>query len=44
MFYKLGLEIFNGSITTLSTDRFSTAHTFTKRTYSGVEPSDLRLG
>jgi hypothetical protein len=30
MFYKLGLEIFNGSITALATDRFQTAHTFTK--------------
>jgi len=30
MFYKIGLEFFNGSITTLATDRFSTAHTFTK--------------
>ena len=36
MFYKLGLEFFNGSITTLATDRFSTAHTFTKCTYGGV--------
>lgn len=36
MFYKLGLEFFNGSITTLSTDRFSTAHTFTKCTQDGV--------
>ena len=30
MFYKLGLEFFNGSITTLATDRFQAAHTFTK--------------
>lgn len=30
MFYKLGLEFFNGSITTLATDRFKAAHTFTK--------------
>jgi len=30
MFYKLGLEFFNGSITTLATDRFKTANTFTK--------------
>lgn len=31
MFYKLGLEFFNGSITTLATDRFNSASTFTKR-------------
>ncbi|KAF5334910.1 hypothetical protein D9611_010003 [Ephemerocybe angulata] len=30
MFYKLGLEFFNGSITTLATDRFNAANTFTK--------------
>lgn len=30
MFYKLGLEFFNGSITTLATDRFKSANTFTK--------------
>jgi hypothetical protein len=30
MFYKLGLEFFNGSITTLATDRFKAANTFTK--------------
>ncbi|KAG7439275.1 uncharacterized protein BT62DRAFT_770006 [Guyanagaster necrorhizus] len=30
MFYKLGLEFFNGSITTLATDRFAKANTFTK--------------
>jgi len=30
MFYKLGLEFFNGSITTLATDRFNAATTFTK--------------
>ncbi|KAF8651057.1 hypothetical protein AX16_004920 [Volvariella volvacea WC 439] len=30
MFYKLGLEFFNGSITTLATDRFTAASTFTK--------------
>ncbi|KAK0434497.1 hypothetical protein EV421DRAFT_1339633 [Armillaria borealis] len=30
MFYKLGLEFFNGSITTLATDRFAQADTFTK--------------
>lgn len=36
MSYKLGLELFNGSITTLATDRFSTAHTFTKCTQSDV--------
>ncbi|KAK0484235.1 hypothetical protein EDD18DRAFT_1112033 [Armillaria luteobubalina] len=29
MFYKLGLEFFNGSITTLGTDRFAQADTFT---------------
>ncbi|KAJ2921517.1 hypothetical protein H1R20_g15573, partial [Candolleomyces eurysporus] len=30
MFYKLGLEFFNGSITTLATDRFNAASAFTK--------------
>ncbi|KAM0790850.1 hypothetical protein ACM66B_004693 [Microbotryomycetes sp. NB124-2] len=30
MCYKLGLEFFNGSITTLATDRFTAADTFTK--------------
>ncbi|KAH8928269.1 hypothetical protein BT69DRAFT_594705 [Atractiella rhizophila] len=30
MFYKVGLEFFNGSITTLATDRFTAANTFTK--------------
>lgn len=30
MFYKTGLEFFNGSITTLATDRFKAAQTFTK--------------
>lgn len=30
MFYKLGLELFNGSITTLATDRFQDTNTFTK--------------
>ncbi|SGY60636.1 BQ5605_C007g04460 [Microbotryum silenes-dioicae] len=30
MMYKLGLEFFNGSITTLATDRFRAANTFTK--------------
>ncbi|KAF9474513.1 MFS general substrate transporter [Pholiota conissans] len=30
MLYKLGLEFFNGSITTLATDRFKAAHTFSK--------------
>ncbi|KAH8929947.1 MFS general substrate transporter [Atractiella rhizophila] len=30
MFYKVGLEFFNGSITTLATDRFNAAETFTK--------------
>ena len=30
MFYKLGLEFFNGSITTLATDRFRAASAFTK--------------
>jgi MFS family permease len=30
MMYKLGLEFFNGSITTLATDRFNAATTFTK--------------
>ncbi|KAK4050724.1 hypothetical protein OIO90_004946 [Microbotryomycetes sp. JL221] len=30
MFYKLGLEFFNGSITTLATDRFNAANTFEK--------------
>jgi len=31
MFYKLGLEFFNGSITTLATDRFQSTNAFTKR-------------
>jgi len=31
MMYKFGLEFFNGSITTLATDRFKSAQTFTKR-------------
>jgi hypothetical protein len=31
MFYKFGLEFFNGSITTLASDRFKAASTFTKR-------------
>ncbi|KAF9446584.1 MFS general substrate transporter [Macrolepiota fuliginosa MF-IS2] len=30
MFYKLGLEFFNGSITTLATDRFKASNTFSK--------------
>lgn len=30
MFYKFGLEFFNGSITTLASDRFKAAATFTK--------------
>ncbi|KAF9555664.1 MFS general substrate transporter [Agrocybe pediades] len=30
MMYKFGLEFFNGSITTLATDRFKSAQTFTK--------------
>ncbi|KAH8101190.1 major facilitator superfamily domain-containing protein [Cristinia sonorae] len=30
MMYKLGLEFFNGSITTLATDRFNATHTFQK--------------
>lgn len=30
MFYKFGLEAFNGSIVTLATDRFNAANTFTK--------------
>ncbi|KAJ2915556.1 hypothetical protein MD484_g4859, partial [Candolleomyces efflorescens] len=30
MFYKLGLEFFNGSITTLATKRFESGQTFTK--------------
>ncbi|KAK4050849.1 hypothetical protein OIV83_003271 [Microbotryomycetes sp. JL201] len=30
MFYKLGLEFFNGSITTLATDRFNSENAFTK--------------
>ncbi|KAJ2921518.1 hypothetical protein H1R20_g15572, partial [Candolleomyces eurysporus] len=30
MFYKLGLEFFNGSITTLATDRFKATSAFTK--------------
>lgn len=32
MMYKFGLEFFNGSITTLATDRFKAVNTFTKRT------------
>lgn len=36
MFYKLGLEFFNGSITTLATDRFKSANTFTKCAYCDV--------
>ena len=32
MFYKLGLEFFNGSITTLATDRFQSTNAFTKCT------------
>lgn len=31
MFYKLGLEFFNGSITTLASDRFDARTTFAKR-------------
>ena len=38
MFYKLGLEFFNGSITTLATDRFNEAKTFTKRRPSSPRP------
>lgn len=34
--YKLGLEFFNGSITTLATDRFKAANTFTKREISNL--------
>ena len=30
MFYKLGLEAFNGSIVTLATDRFNAANAFEK--------------
>jgi len=30
MFYKFGLEAFNGSIATLAQDRFNATHTFTK--------------
>lgn len=29
-FYKWGLEFFNGSITTLATDRFKASNAFTK--------------
>lgn len=36
--YKFGLEFFNGSITTLATDRFTATNAFTKRKL----PSDLR--
>lgn len=36
MFYKLGLEFFNGSITTLATDRFTAATTFTKRVLQSI--------
>ena len=31
MMYKFGLEFFNGSITTLATDRFNATRTFEKR-------------
>ena len=31
MMYKFGLEFFNGSITTLATDRFKASNAFTKR-------------
>lgn len=33
MMYKFGLEFFNGSITTLATDRFNSTNTFTKRKF-----------
>jgi len=36
MLYKFGLEFFNGSITTLATDRFKKANTFTKRKSSNL--------
>ena len=39
MMYKLGLEFFNGSITTLATDRFRAANTFTKREISFLTSS-----
>ena len=31
MMYKIGLEFFNGSITTLATDRFKATNAFAKR-------------
>jgi len=33
MCYKIGLEFFNGSITTLAADRFHEKETFTKRAF-----------
>jgi hypothetical protein len=41
MFYKLGLEVFIGSIATLAADRFQAAHTFTKREIPLAVPSYL---
>jgi uncharacterized membrane protein len=37
MCYKLGLEFFNGSITTLATDRFKATNAFTKRELDSVK-------
>ncbi len=39
MAYKLGLEFFNGSITTLATDRFKASNAFSKRMFT----NDSRL-
>jgi len=36
MMYKFGLEFFNGSITTLATDRFKASNAFTKRESNAV--------
>lgn len=45
MMYKLGLEFFNGSITTLATDRFKAAQTFTKlAAASGVNQAAQCVG
>ncbi|PPQ75553.1 hypothetical protein CVT24_013245 [Panaeolus cyanescens] len=45
MMYKFGLEFFNGSITTLATDRFNEAKTFTKlAAASGVNQAAQCVG
>jgi hypothetical protein len=43
MFYKVGLEVFNGSMETLAADRFEEAETFTKRAFLPHVQSPLRL-